>query len=171
MKNTTFLLALVCLVVLSCQNDSTVDQEPPKKGDNFTFFESKSLYHEALEKRSGDYSAPFEIKKVERVKGAGDAEHDFIHITVEHNKECSGDFELIWSGAVMESYPPQTHIAVRYQATCRDSGQLVQTVLSVDLDTFIGDEELVEIAMFHILNTSKMTPEDGDVASEPMSGN
>ena len=157
-KIISFSLIWVVLLTIACNQDDTADVKTPtpKQGENFKFFASDEMYNDALGKRSGDYSAPFEILDVAAVKDSLPTGHDFLLVTVEYDESCEGEFEVIWDGRIMESYPVQTHLIMKYNAACSNTNQKTIETIAIDLDEFIGDALLVDEAVFHLLNASKI---------------
>ena len=168
----SFSLIWVVFLITACNQDDALDVKypTPKQGENFKFFTSDEMYNDALGKRSGDYSAPFEILDVAAVKDNLPSGHDFLLVTVEYDESCEGEFEVIWDGRIMESYPVQTHLIMKYNAECSGTDQKTTEIIALDLDEFIGDALLVDEAVFHLLNASKINT-DNDVDYDATTSN
>jgi hypothetical protein len=160
------------LTALSCGQANDVPPDPftLQYGKNFKFYTGSELYLTSVSERSTD-SAPFEIREVKTVQDQTPSGHDFLIVTVRH-PDCTGDFEIVWNGAIMESYPLQMNIFLSYKADCNKSSATKETVLSIDLDLFTGNSQLIEETVFHVINGSKVnTDEDVSTAPVQSSGN
>lgn len=123
---------------------------------------------EVQKNRSPEYSDPFEVEDVQRI----DKE---MHIEVSFPAGCAfNNFEIIWDGVVMESYPPQTRLFVkRIAGNCNKSDEREHRVLVIDLEEIFvklrqGDPNLQD-AIFIVSNASKR-PDTGN-ADMPVSNN
>ena len=143
------------MLVFSCSKDETglIDKNPYSvEKDNYTFLKNADTYQEVQRKRLEDGLSDFEIEKVERTGNS-------IEITVLISNQCTvNEFEVIWDGNIMESYPPQTRIFVnRITDGCNDSGETETMVLVVDLEELIfkDNDPQLEEAIVIVSNASK----------------
>ncbi|HEY9487497.1 MAG TPA: hypothetical protein VIQ51_04155 [Chryseosolibacter sp.] len=154
MRNRIVLIMSISWILCSCKTepDLVLRQKP---GENFTFYTSRELYNQAMGERITDTGNAFIIKSAESMRDdPSKGGHDLLKITVSHPRSCDGKFEFIWDGAIMESYPEQINIFLRLPGSCPDDDQITETVLHLDLDEFIGQPDLVDRAVFHIVNGS-----------------
>mgnify|MGYP006892257836 FL=1 len=154
----------------SVVNSDEADNPPaPMQGENFSFYSSSDMYEELREKgkkgKSGIGDA-FEITDVWRTE---EDDKKYLHIEVTHNKACDERFQVVWNGAVAESYPLQTWLLVKLDAEdCPNLNSVTSDTLSLDLYKFLGDERYLadENMIFHVYNVSS----DQDVNyDEPVS--
>jgi hypothetical protein len=165
MKNQYFSYAILILFISGCQQDVKESPATAKEGSNFKFYSSNELYQKNKLERASSSSGPFEIVDVTLTKNKPGSDHDHLTITVQNDSSCSGEFELIWDGMVQLSYPPRTNILMRFNGNCdNDPNSSKQTVIDVDLDEFTGNSELVDEAVFLVINGSKATS-DSDVSA------
>ncbi|MCG6191188.1 hypothetical protein [Maribellus maritimus] len=148
-------VAGIMLTGASCSKDETNGPDESKltiEKENYTFLKSGSLYNEAEKDRSENYSSPFEIENVERTG-------DIMNITVSFPAGCEiNKFEVIWDGMIMESYPVQTRIFIKRNASgCPGSDEMETEVLSVDLEELIfeGNDAQLQDAIIIVSNASK----------------
>lgn len=148
------MLAVLLSFFGSCSKDATNkdesnDTQVMDKG-SYTFQKSAVKYNEAKEKRSEEYSAPFEISKVERVRNT-------LNITVSYLQGCEeSKFEVIWNGIINFTYPATIAIIVkRTTGNCGALGETIKQVLPIDLVECIGDSSLVREANILVSNASK----------------
>ena len=153
MRNRIVLVITISWILCSCKTEPDLVLHQ-KAGENFTFYTSQELYNQAMGKRLTDTGNSFTIKSVVSTKDDPSTGHDLLKITVSHPGSCDGKFEFIWDGAIMESYPEQINIFLRLPGSCPDGDQITETVLHLDLDEFIGQPDLVDRAVFHIVNGS-----------------
>ena len=165
MKKTNFLMVVSILLIVTggCSKDSMNSNAPDEykleKGD-FMFLKNADTYALAKEQRSDNYSAEFEIDKVERIA-------DTMNITVSYHEGCgTNKFEVIWDGTIMESYPEMTIFFVKRTATnCGTQGALKTQVLSLRLTEIIENEALAKRISITVSNASKTAnAENSDVA-------
>lgn len=148
-------MIVTSLVAVSCSKDETnrPDTLPVTiEKENYTFMKNANLYEAAEKNRSEEYSSPFEIVHVNRSGNTMD-------ITVSFQAGCeTNKFEVIWDGLIMESYPVQTRIFVKRNASgCSDSDETETTALSVNLTELIfrdNDPQLKD-AFVIVSNASK----------------
>src|SRR5690554_176158 len=165
-----FSAVTISLGLTSCDNDTEIKDPNPftLQKENYTFLKNSNYYLEVQKNRSPEYSDPFEIEDVQRI----DKE---MHIEVSFPAGCaSNNFEIIWDGVVMESYPPQTRLFVKRTAgNCNKSDEREHRVLVIDLEEIFvklrqGDPNLQD-AIFIVSNASKR-PDTGN-ADMPVSNN
>ncbi|HEY5826467.1 MAG TPA: hypothetical protein VIT44_18985 [Cyclobacteriaceae bacterium] len=167
MRNQYFSFAFLIVLLSACQGEQDVKENPDaaKEGSNFKFYSSNELYQKNKLERSSSTSGPFEIVDVTLTQNVPGSNHDHLTITVQNDSSCSGEFELIWDGMVQYSYPPRTNILIRFNGACsKEVNTSKQTVIDVDLDEFTGNSDLVEQAVFSVINGSKATS-DSDVSA------
>jgi len=159
-------MIVTSLVAVSCTKDNIngPDTAPVRvEKENYTFLKNAALYGTAEKKRSEEYSSPFEIVSVNR---SGDT----MDITVSFPAGCeTNKFEVIWDGLIMESYPVQTRIFVKRNASgCAGSDETETIVLSVDLKELIfeGNDPQLKDAVITVSNASKKTgTQNADMAA------
>lgn len=153
------MLAVLLLFLGSCSKDTTNndrsnDTQVLDKG-SYTFQKSAVTYNEAKEKRSEEYSAPFEISKIERVG-------DSLNITLSYLQGCEeSKFDVIWDGIVNFTYPATIVLIVkRSTGNCGALGDTIKQVLSIDLVECIGDSSFIKDANILVSNASKKPNSD-----------
>ena len=140
---------MTCFFVGSCKTDD-VGAPQAKQGENFVFYTDQALFERVAQERANTNNNGFTINKIEPLKGDGHV----LQVTVTHARGCGQDFEVIWGGFVMESFPEQTGLLLRLPGTCNDDNGPVERVLLVDLDEFIHLKDIIARATFHIGNGS-----------------
>lgn len=116
---------------------------------NFSFLKSIQASNEANQLRSSDYSAPFEISKVDRNK-------ELLTITVTYPEGCGDSkFRMIWNGLVLESYPEVVFLYLRRTSNCGVAGNHTTRALSINLSASLGDTALAQRVKIILCNTSK----------------
>jgi hypothetical protein len=139
------------LFISSCikENKDLSNPEVLDKG-TYTFLKSAGLASEASENRSEEYSAAFDITKVER-------KDDTLKITVSFLKGCEiNKFQIIWNGTVLYSFPPMINLFVkRSTENCRPSQDTISQILKINLAECIGNKSLIKEANFIVSNASK----------------
>jgi hypothetical protein len=130
---------------------------------NFSFLKSIQASNEANQLRSSDYSAPFEISKVDRNK-------ELLTITVTYPEGCGDSkFKMIWNGLVLESYPEVVFLYLRRTSTCGEAGNSTTRAMSINLSASLGDAALAQRVKIILCNTSKKAnTENSDI---PVSSN
>jgi len=157
-------IGLLLIVTLSCEKateESRLDSN--FAAASFSFLKSTKASNEANEQRSSDYSAAFEITKVERNK-------EMLNITVTYQEGCGNSkFDLIWNGLVMESYPEMIIVYIRRSSDCGVDLKPASRVLSVNLTQYLGDAALAQRVKVILCNSSKKAnTENSDI---PVSSN
>lgn len=151
MRNPVVTLGIIaCILLGSCKTDD-VDAPQARQAENFVFHTNNALYDRVLKERSNAGDNNFTIDNIEPLKTDG---RHVLRVTVTHARGCSQDFDVIWGGYIMESFPEQTDLFLRLPGTCDSGNEPVQRVLLIDLDEFIGLPDLVGRATFHIKNGS-----------------
>jgi len=135
-------LASVSLLTLaSCDSDSSDGDSDLKgtdykvsKGD-YTFYANKEKYTD-LETLRGDESlCQIEIKIV-KVKREG----NILTIDVSKPKSCDVEFEVVWNGTILESFPMQAHLYIHPTSNnCTDQDEKEVEVLTLDLEEVLKD--------------------------------
>ena len=160
-------IPVIYLVVMAALSACSEDKNDTKHADiepiydkNFNFYKSNALFAEAIENRSETFSEPFELISVTR-------DSNNLYIELAYSGSCdTNSFDIIWDGLVMESWPCQIQLLVRRTAAnCRDTGELHEVTLTVDLAKLTGDEVLAGQTIFHVANGSKTNGESGDNAT------
>lgn len=148
------MLAIILLLAGACSKDTTKkdssnDTRIFDKG-NYTFQISAKSYNDAMEKRSGDYSASFDIVKVERTG-------DTLNIMVSFLQGCDvNKFDVIWNGLELETYPVTIALIVKRTAeNCGTLGDTITQVLSINLVECLSDSSLIKDARILVSNASK----------------
>lgn len=154
-KNIFFCLIMMLMAIItSCQDDLEAHEEPILLGtDPVNFYKNKVMFDEASSLRSEDFSSPFSIDHMQRIG-------DTLKVEVSYAKGCEGTFHVIWDGAIMESYPLQATLFLKFHATdCPNNfiqDETVRKVITIDLVEFIGDDQLVKETIFHVANASSL---------------
>src|SRR5690554_6891994 len=173
MKSTTHLslplLIAILLIAVSCDKseDELKDSSPfTIKKENYTIVKNSVISQEANNNRSESYSAPFEIENVERIE-------NLLYINVSFQAGCStNDFEIIWNGKIMESYPVLTRIFVKRTINnCIYIDAIDRLTLVVDLEELAeknGNNQILE-AIITVSNASKK--QNSVNADHPVSSN
>ncbi|MEO0333776.1 MAG: hypothetical protein AAF223_19230 [Bacteroidota bacterium] len=154
MKTVILFIGLFLLLFTACQEDPEVTapaDESPQEEVNF--HRDKALFEEAAQLRSESYSSPFTIDYVGR-------EENTLKVEVSYPKGCEGTFDVIWDGIVMESYPMQACLFLKFSATdCPTEfihEDAEKKAIVIDLVALIGDESLVNETIFHVSNASSL---------------
>jgi hypothetical protein len=149
-------------VALSCEKESQ-EKISAVANDlaNFSFLKSTQASNDANKLRSADYSAAFEISKVDRV-------NEILNITVTFPDPCGDSkFEVIWNGMVLESYPEIIFLYLRRTSGCTKEGNSTVRVLSVNLPAKLGDVALAKRVKIILCNTSKKAnTENSDISTQ-----
>lgn len=144
-------MMILILMTATCKKESSEAAEPLESfaAANFSFLKSIQASNEANQLRSPDYSAPFEISKVDRNK-------ELLTITVTYPDGCGDSkFNMIWNGLVLESYPEVIFIYLRRTSNCVVAGNPTTRSLSINLSTSLGDAALAQRVKIILCNTSK----------------
>lgn len=159
--NILVLLSLI-LMAVSCKKEPAESFQSLSTA-NFVFLKSIQKSNEANEQRSSDYSALFEISKVERNK-------EILAITVTYPEGCGDSkFEMIWNGLTLESYPEIIFIYLRRTTDCKVPGSSASRILTINLTGYLGDAALAQRVKIILCNTSKKAnTENSDIT---VSGN
>lgn len=150
MKKHRLKLALALILVLTsvsfltlvgCDNDPS-DGNPDLKGTDYkvstgdyTFYANKEKYTD-LETLRGDESLcqiEIEVVKVKR-------EGNVLTIDVSKPKNCDVEFEVLWNGTILESFPMQCHLYIHPTSkSCTDQGEKEVEVLTLYLEEVLKD--------------------------------
>ena len=164
MKTTLSILVLLTLILMtvSCKKEPA-ESSQSLSASNLAFLKSIQKSNEANEQRSSDYSAPFEISKVERNK-------EILAITVTYPEGCGDSrFELIWNGLILESYPEMIVLYLRRTTDCKVPGSSTSRTLTINLTGYLGDAALAQRVKIILCNSSKKAnTENSDIT---VSGN
>jgi hypothetical protein len=173
MKNIFNLMAILTLFLItsSCSKESPDSTESKASQDsslafsnvsgaNFTVVKSIQASNEANLLRSQDYSAIFEISKVNRNK-------ETLQITLNFPVGCGDSkFELIWNGLTTQTSPKTIIVYLRRTSVC--AGQALSTsqvlpsnsisqLLSINLTEWLGDASMGQNVTVLLCNASKKT--------------
>jgi len=163
-SNLTVMMILL-LTTATCKKESSKASDPLESlaTTNFSFLKSIQASNEANQQRSSDYSAPFEISKVDRNK-------ELLTITVTYPEGCNDSkFMMIWNGLVLESYPEVIFLYLKRTSNCGAAGNSATQALSINLSTSLGDAALAQRVKIILCNTSKKAnTENSDI---PVSSN
>lgn len=147
-----YLLLILIGFTTSCQDELEASDPILSKGP-VNYYKDKARFDEADRLRSEAYSSPFSIDHVQRMG-------DTLNVEISYAKGCEGTFDVIWDGAIMESYPMQANLFLKFNATgCPTDfilGETVRKMITIDLVGFIGDEKLVKETIFHVSNASSL---------------
>ncbi len=137
------LVSVSFFTLTSCDNDSS-DNDSDLKGANykfstgdFTFYANKEKYID-LEVLRGDKTLcqiEIEVVKVKR-------EGNILTIDITKPKNCDVLFEVVWDGAIMESFPMQCHLYIHptsNNCTDQDQDEKEIKVLTLDLEKILKD--------------------------------
>ena len=145
-------LILLLISFAGCQKE--VDKQSAALDNSFAaaslnFIKNIQASNEANQLRSADYSAPFEISKVERNK-------EMLSIAVSYPEGCGDSkFSLIWNGLMLESYPEVIFLYLRRTTVCGSSGSTTSRTLTLNLLTTLGDAALAQRVKIILCNGSK----------------
>ena len=158
-------LPILFIVLISCSKDD-IQNDVGYQEANYTFYKSANLFSEAENNRSAEYSKEFKILSVVRVSNK-------LKIKVSYTGSCDNNkFYIIWSGAIMESWPMQTIFFVKRSAeNCKNDNKIFEETLVVDLKKFMGDGLDIENTVFHVCNGSVEEGDPNDVVSTSVTNN
>jgi hypothetical protein len=148
------LMAVLVLGTTSCKKESTESADVKyalndAAATNFSFLKSVKASNEANQLRSTDYSAPFEITKIDRNK-------EILNISVTYAEgNGSSKFELIWNGLVMESYPEMIVLYLKRSSVIGTETKPASRLLYVNLTECLGDAGLAQRVKILLCNSSK----------------
>ncbi len=165
MKILKVLLPILLIVLISCSKDD-IQNDVGYQEANYTFYKSANLFSEAENNRSAEYSKAFKIVSVNRTDNK-------LEIKLSYEGSCDNNkFEVIWSGAIMESWPMQTTLFVKRSAeNCKNDGKTFEETLIIDLKKFMGDDLDLENTVFHVCNGSIEKGNPNDVVSTSNTNN
>ena len=171
------ILAILTLLLntSSCKKDSTelktsldaTNSFASATSTNFTVLKSIQASNEANQLRSPDYSAWFEISKINRNK-------ESLQISLTYPVGCGDSkFEVIWNGITTTTSPKTIIIYLRRTSVCAGlaaassqalSGNSVSQVFSINLTEWLSDASLGQTVTVLLCNTSKKTnTENSDI--------
>jgi hypothetical protein len=145
------------LLVVSLYQGCTSDDADEKRinGENYTFLASGKTYRQALSERKEEKAAGFTILSVEAFRN--DSGSPLLKITVSHQTDCSNEFEIIWDGSVMESFPARVNLLMRLTGKCNALQSLREEVILLDINELTGASDLPSNTIFHVINGSVTT--------------
>jgi hypothetical protein len=159
------------LIISSCKKDTaelktSLDASTAfanVTGANFTVIKSIQASNDANQLRSQDYSALFEISKVDRNK-------ESLQVTLTFPVGCGDSkFEVIWNGITTQTTPKTIIVYLRRTSVCVGQALLtsqilpsnnISQVLSFNLTEWLGDASLGQNVSVLLCNTSKKTNTD-----------
>ena len=154
-------MMILLLTTATCNKESSKALDPLESfaAANFSFLKSTQASNEANQMRSSDYSASFEISKVDRNK-------ELLTITVTYPEGCGDSkFKMIWNGLVLESYPEVVFLYLRRTSNCGVAGNSATRALSINLSASLGDAALAQRVKIILCNTSKKAnTENSDIS-------
>lgn len=137
MKN---LILLTLLTLLSCNNDHiTTDTLDGKKytvtTEKYTFYADPQKYLDA----NKNWTQPDQCKFSWKVKHVGRSGNT-IRIDISKPKHCEVSYDILWNGAIMESYPPMANIfLIAKSENCTDAGEMETEQLIINLEEAFKD--------------------------------
>jgi hypothetical protein len=161
--NLRVMVVLLVLAVSCTKEEVSRTSYDSIAAQSFGFLRNAQASNEANQMRSADYSAPFEITKIERVK-------DLLNVTLTYPDGCSDSrFTLIWNGLVLETYPETVIFYLRRTSDCKVAGTQVSRVFTINLTQCLGDASMAQRARIILCNASKKAnTENSDI---PISSN
>jgi hypothetical protein len=142
MKKIIFSLigALLMTLLIGCRNDNVnADPNPAEKytvtSDLYTFHSDSEKYQDVNVRRAQENLCPFswEILNVSR-------EGNILVVDISRPKDCDVTYEIIWDGAIMESYPMMANIFLNaVSESCSDQDDTVTDELVIDLEDSFKD--------------------------------
>ncbi|MEI6277096.1 MAG: hypothetical protein WCP08_13950 [Prolixibacteraceae bacterium] len=177
MKSIFHLIAILTLLLItsSCSKETTETKASldaslafaSVASTNFTVLKSIQASNEANQLRSPDYSALFEISKINRNK-------ESLQISLTYPVGCGDSkFEVIWNGITTTTSPKTIIIYLRRTSVCAGlaasssqalSGNSVSQVFSINLTEWLSDASLGQTVTVLLCNTSKKTnTENSDI--------
>ena len=144
-------LLVLAGTVVTCKKESSISNAPLDSiaKENFSFVKSLQASNEANQLRSADYSAPFEISKVER-------NNAMLTLTVTYPEGCGdSNFQLIWNGLTLETYPETVILYLRRTTVCGSTGSNTSRILNINLTTSLGDAALAQRVKIILCNSGK----------------
>ncbi len=135
------LTSISFFTLASCDNDSS-DGDSDLKGTNykvstgdFTFYANKEKYTDLETLRGDDTLCQIETKVV-KVKREGNN----LTIDISKPKNCDVEFEVVWNGTILESFPMQAHLYIHPTSNnCTDQDEKEIKVLILDLEEVLKD--------------------------------
>ncbi len=128
----TAIIAL--MLVASCTNDQEADpffrvDQYLVTADDYTFYSDLEKYWDTHASRleAGDCPYSWSIQQVTR-------NDNIFTVDIARPQACEVLYELIWDGAIMESYPMMANVFLRaHSAGCTDSAEKETDRLVIDL--------------------------------------
>lgn len=146
-----FTLMVLIALTWACKKESAVSNAALDSiaKENFSIVKSLQASNEANQLRSADYSAPFEISKVERNK-------ELLTLTVTYPEGCGdSNFQLIWNGLTLETYPETVILYLRRTTVCGSTGSSTSRILNINLTACLGDAALAQRVKIILCNSGK----------------
>ena len=156
------LVSVSFFTLASCDSDSS-DNNSDLKGTNyevstgdFTFYANKEKYTDIEEIRGDNSLCQIEIEVV-KVKREG----NILTVDISKPKNCDVDFEVVWNGAVMESFPMKCYFYIHPTSkNCTDQNQDEKEikVLTLDLEKILKgfDASYIEGTHFTIKESCRL---------------
>jgi hypothetical protein len=142
MKKIIFSLigVLVVALLFGCRNDkANAEPTPVEKytvtSDLYTFHADSEKYQDVNVRRAQEDLCHFswEILNVSR-------EDNILVVEISRPKDCDVRYEIIWDGAIMESYPMMANIFLKAVSdNCIDQDDTITDELVIDLEDSFKD--------------------------------
>lgn len=109
--------------------------------ESYTFHANPEKYGDMESKRAKDELCAIEteISKVQRTD-------NILTITVARPMDCDIDYEIIWNGEILESYPMQSNLYIHAIGNNCSGTHSTDDVLSIDLEQVLKDIDASIIA-------------------------
>jgi len=127
-------------LLIGCRNENMrADPNPDEKytvtSDLYTFHADSEKYQEVNVRRAQENLCNFswEILNVSR-------EGNILIVDISRPKDCDVTYEIIWDGAIMESYPMMANIFLNaVSESCSDQHETITDELVIDLEGSFKD--------------------------------
>ncbi len=159
----TIMLALVSILLIaltSCESSDSSNGDPDLKGSNYkvskgdyTFYADKEKYTNLEDLRGDSTLCQIEIEIV-KVKRQGNS----MVIDIAKPKNCDVEFEIVWNGTIMESFPMQGHFYIHpISKNCTDQEEKEVIELTLDLEGILKgfDASYIADTNFTIMDSCK----------------
>ncbi len=141
----SILVGVLLVALTSCERKGDTDL----KGSNYkvsigdyTFYADKEKYTDLENLRGDSTLCQIEIEIV-KVKRQGNS----MTIDIAKPKNCDVEFEVLWNGTIMESFPMQAHFYIHpISKNCTDQEEKEIIVLTLDLEEILKDFDASYIA-------------------------
>jgi len=133
---------LLIMVVISCRQDLPVVPSPvgpalkyTVPGDQYTFYADSEKYTMTSLDRTKDYLCNFPWNVVSVVRT-----DNMVSVHISRPIECQVEYELIWDGTLMHSYPMMANVFINaISQNCTNKGQVGVDTLNIDLKKTFKD--------------------------------